>query len=109
MTRKSNQAKPIATPNSHREIVSQSPELRRPYLRPIGLPVEVAFSGMAWFVAVMWLNFVDLPQLGLTIATVSGMLVMFLTLLLLAISKVIENPRWRVARVEPCSVSHCCG
>ena len=44
----------------------------------------------------MWLNFVDLPQLGLTIAIVSGMLVMFLAFLLLAISKIIENPRWRV-------------
>jgi len=110
MTRKSNQAKPVATSNSHREMVGQSPELQRPYLRMIGLrAVGVAFSGVAWFIAVMWLNFVGRPQLGLTVAIVSGMLVMFLTLLLLAISKVIEDPRWKLLRVEPCSVSHCCG
>ena len=62
--------------------------------------VEVALSGVAWFVAVMWLNFVGRPQLGLTVVIVTGMLVMFLTFLLLAISMVIDDPRWRLARVE---------
>ena len=36
MTRKSNQAKPVATSNSHREMVCRSPELQRPYLRMKG-------------------------------------------------------------------------
>jgi hypothetical protein len=89
MTRKSI---PVANPNSHREMLGQSPELQRPYLRTIELQaVEVAFSGIAWFVAVMWLKFVGGPQLGLTVVIVAGMLVMFLTLLLLAISKAIDE------------------
>jgi hypothetical protein len=110
MTRKSTQAIPVANPNSHWDVVGQSPELQRPYLRTIGLQaVEVAFSGIAWFAAVIWLNFVDGPQLGLTVVIVTGMLVMFFTLLLLAISKVIDDPQWRLPRSMPCSVSHCCG
>jgi hypothetical protein len=111
MTRKSTQAIPVANPNSHWEMVGQSPELQRPYLRTIGLQaVEVAFSGIAWFAAVIWLNFIDGPQLGLTVVIVTGMLVMFLTLLLLAISMVIDDPQWRLLpRSMPCSVSHYCG
>ena len=90
---------PVANPNSHREMLGQM-DLQA---------VEVAFSGVAWFVAVMWLNFVGRPQLGLTVVIVTGMLVMFLTSLLLAISMVIDDSRWRLARVESGSVSHCCG
>ena len=106
MTRKST---PVANPNSHREMLDQSLELQRPYLRTIGLQaVEVALSGVAWFVAAMWLNFVGGPQLGLSVVIVAGMLVMFLTLLLLAMSKVIDDPRWRLPHVVPCS-AHCCG
>ena len=107
MTRKST---PVANPNSHHEMLGQCPELQRPYLRTIELQaVEVAFSGVAWFVAVMWLNFVGRPQLGLTVVIITGMLVMLLTLLLLAISKVIDYPRWRLPHVVLCSASHCCG
>jgi len=110
MTRKSTQAIPVAKPNSRCEMLDQSPELQRPHLRTLGSQaVEVSFSGVAWFVAVMWLNFVGEPQLGLTLVIVVGMLVMFLTLVLLAISKVIDDPRWRLPRVVPCSASHCCG
>jgi len=110
MTRKSI---PVANPNSHREMLSQSPELRRPYLRTMDLQaVEVAFSGVAWFVAVMWLNFVGGPQLGLTVVIVTGMLVMFLTSLLLAISMVIDDSRcpvrYRIAAGE-CRSSSCFG
>jgi len=43
------------------------------------------------------------------VVIVTGMLVMFLTFLLLAISMVIDDSRWRLARVESGSVSHCCG
>jgi len=94
MTRKSTQARPVGTPNSRCEMVGQSPELRRPYVRTIGLQAfEVALSGVAWFVAVLWLNFVGGPQLGLTVVIVAGMLVMLLTLLLLAITMVIDNPQ----------------
>jgi hypothetical protein len=109
MTRKSTQVRPVATPNSRCEMVGQSPELQRPYVRTIGLQaVEVAFSGVAWFVAVLWLNFVGGPQLGLTVVIVVGMLVMLLTLLLLAITMVIDDPhsarrctaRYRIAAGE---------
>src|SRR5262245_48674892 len=101
MTRKSTKAIPVANPNYHHEMLGQSPELRRPCLRTIGLQAaEVAFSGVAWFVAVLWLNFVGGPRLGLSVVIVAGMLVMFTTLLLLAISMVIDDPRWRSPRVD---------
>ena len=68
-------------------------DFQRPCLRTIGLQtVAVAFSGVAWFVAVMWLNFVGEPQLGLTAVIVAGMFVMLLTLFLLAITMVIDDP-----------------
>jgi hypothetical protein len=57
--------------------------------------VEVAFSGVAWFVAAIWLNSIGGPWLGLTLVIVMGMSVMAATLLLLAISVAIEDPRWR--------------
>ena len=70
-------------------------ELQRPYLRTVALQaVEVALSGLAWFVAVMWLNFAGGPQLGITVVIVTGMLVMFLTMLLLEMSKVIDDWDW---------------
>jgi hypothetical protein len=101
MTRKSTRARPVATPNSRCEMVGQSSELQRPYLRTIGLQaVEVAFSGVAWFVAVLWLNFVGGPQLGLTVVIVVGMFVMLLTLLLLAITMVIDDPQSKLPRVD---------
>jgi hypothetical protein len=40
----------------------------------------------------MWLNFVGGPQLGLTEVIVAGMFVMLLTLFLLAITMVIDDP-----------------
>jgi hypothetical protein len=74
---------------------------QRPYLRTIGLhAVEVAFSGVAWFVAVMWLNSIGGPQLGLTSAIGTGTLVMFATLILLAISVAIDDPQWKLSRVD---------
>jgi hypothetical protein len=110
MTRKSTQARPVATPNSSCEMVGQSPELQLPYLRTIGLQaIEIAFSGVAWFVAVLWLNFVGGPQWGFTVVVVAGMFVMLLTLLLLAITMVIDDPQSRLPRAMHCSKSHCCG
>jgi hypothetical protein len=107
MTRKST---PVANPNSHREMLGQSPELHRPYLWTIGLQaVGVAFSGVAWFVAVMWLNFVGRPQLGPAVVIVTGMLVMFLTLVLLAISKVIDDPQWRLPHAFRASTTRAAG
>jgi hypothetical protein len=68
------------------------------------VPVEVALSGVAWFLAVSWLNFAGGPRLELHVAIVSGMLVMLFTLFLRLAS------RWRLHRgSRPCSVSHCCG
>ena len=70
-------------------------------IKTVGLhAVEVAFSGVAWFVAVMWLNSVGLPPLGLTLVILTGMLVMFATLLLLATSIAIDDPRLRLLRVD---------
>ena len=76
-------------------------DFQRPYLRTIRLhAVEVAFSGVAWFVAVMWLNSIGGPQLGLTFAIGTGTLVMFATLFLLAISVAIDEPQWKLPRVD---------
>ena len=107
MTRKSIA---VANPNSHHEMLGHSPELRLPY-RTIELQaVEVALSGVAWFTAVMWLNFVGGPQLGLTKVIVGGMFVMLLTLFLRAITMVIDDPAggfkfrmvWSPMRRSPC-------
>ena len=109
MTGKSTQA--IVNPNARCEMLDQFPELQRPYLRTIGFQaVEVSFSGVAWFVAVMWLNFVGGPQLGLTKVIVGGMFVMLLTLFLRAITMVIDDPAggfkfrmvWSPMRRSPC-------
>src|SRR5262249_62262533 len=54
-------------------------ELQRAYLRTAGLQaVEVALSGLAWFVAVMWLNFAGGPLFGISAAIVNRLLVVFL-------------------------------
>ena len=67
------------------------------------VPVEVVLSGVAWFLALTWLNFAGGPRLELPVAIVSGMLVMLFTLFLLV------APRWRLHPASmPCSVSHCC-
>ena len=71
---------------------------------PMSHPVAVALSGVAWFLAVTWLNFVGGPRLDLRVAIVSGIPVMLFTLLL------IVAPRLRLHRGStPCSMSHCCG
>jgi hypothetical protein len=62
--------------------------------------VEVAFSGVAWFVAVMWLSSISQHPLGLILVVVTVMLVMVATLLLLAISIAIDDPQWRQLRVD---------
>jgi hypothetical protein len=43
----------------------------------------------------MWLNFTGGPKLGPALAILTGIFVMFLTLILLAASLVANNPRWR--------------
>lgn len=74
---------------------------QHPYLQTMGLhAVEVVFSGVAWFVAVIWLNSIGGPQLGLTLAIGTGTLVMFATLFLLAISVAIDDPQWKLPRVD---------
>jgi hypothetical protein len=74
---------------------------QHPYLQTIGLhAAEVAFSGVAWFVAVMWLNSIGGPQLGLTLAMETGTLVMFATLFLLALSVATDDPQWKVPRID---------
>jgi hypothetical protein len=46
--------------------------------------IQVALSGMAWFLAVAWLDFSDGLKVGLVPALVIGLFVMYLTLFLLA-------------------------
>ena len=100
MTRESTQALTVANPSSCNHTVRQSHELQSQH----AIGVQVALSGVAWFLAVTWLNFAGGPTLKLPITIVSGMLVMLFTLFLLV------APRWRLHRASmPCSVSHCCG
>src|SRR5262249_39227707 len=68
---------------------------QRAYLRTAGLQaVEVALSGLAWFVAVMWLNFAGGAQVGISGALGTGKLVMVLTKVPLEMSKDIEDWDW---------------
>jgi hypothetical protein len=56
--------------------------------------VTIVLSGVAWFLAVSWLNFVGGPRLDLPVAIVSGIPVMLFTLLLLV------APRLRLHRAS---------
>ena len=57
--------------------------------------IRVALSGVAWVLAVTWLNFAAGMEVDLDLAVVTGFFVMFLTLFLLTASLVVNDPRWR--------------
>jgi hypothetical protein len=55
--------------------------------------VKIVLSAVVWFLAVAWLDFSGGPQVDPVLTVVTGFFIMFLTLLLLAASTVIDNPR----------------
>ena len=59
--------------------------------------VKIALSAVAWFLAVAWLDFSGGPHVDLVLAIVTGFFVMFFTLLLVASSMAISDPRWKTA------------
>jgi hypothetical protein len=64
--------------------LEQEPALPRiAGVHPFVLPI--ALSGVAWFLAVAWLDFSDGLKVGLVPALAVGLLVMYLTLFLLAV------------------------
>jgi hypothetical protein len=107
MVRGSSQINPVSNPNS----VRQSYELQSHYLATTGLRAiafEVALSGVVWFLAVVCLNFAGGPRLELPVAIVSGILVMFFTVLLLALLWSIDDPRSRLhpgQHPAPCRIA----
>jgi hypothetical protein len=70
----------------------RAPTQFRPSINPMSPAVAIVLSGVAWFLAVSWLNFVGGPRLDLPAAIVSGIPVMLFTLLLLV------APRLRLHR-----------
>jgi hypothetical protein len=96
--------------SSHLFLGPQRARLPGLDLNPIAV---ITLSVAAWFLAVIWLNFAGSPKLGLILATVSGVFVMFLTAALLVVSSVIDDAQRRrpKARFDTgslfCSVSHC--
>jgi len=80
--------------------------------------VVIALSVVAWFLAVMWLNFAGGPKVGLIPVIVTGIFVMFFTLVLLAATRIVNDPRWRRPKSSlstrmmrgslSCSALHCC-
>jgi hypothetical protein len=55
----------------------------------------IALSGVAWFLAVAWLNFAGKVEVDLVLSVVTGFFVMFFTLFLVAASMIVNDPRWR--------------
>ena len=93
--------------------ILQSLELQRTRPPTTGLHpvVVIALSVVAWFLAVMWLNFIGNPNVGLVLAVVNGIFVMFLTAILLVASLVIDDPRRKHRFITGslfCFNSHCC-
>jgi len=100
--------------------ILQSLELQRTRPPTTGLHpvVVIALSVVAWFLAVMWLNFTGGPKVGLIPVIVTGIFVMFFTLVLLAATRIVNDPRWRRPKSSlstrmmrgslSCSASHCC-
>src|SRR6478609_5594290 len=100
-------------PRHNNHSMHQSHELQRAHLpgsdlHPITL---IALSTVAWFLAVMWLNFIGSPNVGLVPAVVNGIFVMFLTAILLVASLVIDDPRRKHRFITGslyCFNSYCC-
>ena len=100
-------------PRHDNHSVQQSHELQRARLPGSNLhPITlIALSTVAWFLAVMWLNFIGSPNVGLVLAVVNGIFVMFLTAILLVASLVIDDPRRKHRFITGslyCFNSYCC-
>src|SRR5688572_8794835 len=57
--------------------------------------IKIAMSAVVWFLAVAWLDFMGGPEVDTALAVSTGFFVMFFTLLLVAASMVVDDPRWR--------------
>ena len=66
--------------------------------------IKMALSAVAWFLAVAWFDFSGGPEVDLVLAVVTGLFIMFFTLLLLTASIVINDPRWKQPKVRFCKL-----
>jgi len=64
------------------------------------MAIKIGLSGVAWFLAVMWLCFAGETEVDLSLAVVTGFFVMYFTLLLLTASMIVDDPRWRQRKVR---------
>jgi hypothetical protein len=88
--------------------IGAKPLPRSPGLKPAHLPttgvhpvaIKIALSAVVWFLAVTWLNFTGGVEVDFALAVVTGFFVMFFTLLLLAASMVVDDPRWKPRSTE---------
>jgi hypothetical protein len=62
--------------------------------------IKVALSAVVWFLAVAWLNFSGGPEVNFTLAIMTGFFVMFFTLLLVAASIAVNDPRWQLPKAR---------
>ena len=62
--------------------------------------IKVALSAVVWFLAVAWLDFFGGPEVNLSLAVATGFFVMFFTLLLVAASMAVKDPRWQLPRAS---------
>ena len=62
--------------------------------------IKMALSAVAWFLAVAWFDFSDGPEVDLVLAVVTGLFIMFFTLLLVTASLVINDPRWKQPKIR---------
>jgi hypothetical protein len=77
----------VLTANADKGTLNQWPEQDYALPRIAGVHlfvIQIALSGVAWFLAVAWLDFSDGLKLGVVPAAVVGLFVMYLTLFLLA-------------------------
>jgi hypothetical protein len=83
--------------------MTRAPTQFRPSISPMSPAIAIVLSGVAWFLAVSWLNFVGEHGLNLFATITSGVLVMLFTLVLLV------APRFRLhrGRRAPCRVDVC--
>jgi hypothetical protein len=57
--------------------------------------IKIAMSAVVGFLAVAWFDFFGGPEVDLNLAVITGFFIMFFTLVLLATSMVIDDPRWK--------------
>ena len=71
-----------------------------------GVAAKVGLSAVAWFLAIMWLNLGGGAQLDVILYIALGLFVMFLTLILLTATMLINDPRLSQPSGS-CSLLHC--